>query len=548
MASPTDAKPAASRFPLHLLAFVALALLEFLHFDAQTSKHHTWIYPRWNDQIQYLTESYTGYEYAREHGVGAGLWHTLVNPSAQGTLHDFFAVIVFELAGPSRSAALALNLLALLAWQAALLFAVTRVAGSRALGWAAAALPLALRWPWNDWAGSTIDFRLDHLAMCAFGVTAACALLTDELRSTRWSAAFGAAVGLTLLTRFLTGTYFALILLALLVRVATGPERRRRSGNLLLASGIAVLLAGPVFWLNRLWVWNYYWIGHFTGPESALRNPHMGLGRSLDFVWGHLFRDHLGACFGCIALGGTLLLVAGAFLLPEPAARRRPRSTAGICGWGALFLLAPALVLTLHQQKSEIVVGALAPGAVLLLVGGWLELLRRSRAPLPGVILAAAAMAVSAGFFVSQTRRTGYDDAFAVDARKVNTLADYIYAHARAAGLAEPRVGVDQVTDCLDGQVLRVISYERHRVWVPFVMTLPTGIAEEKEALLLERLAGSDFILLTEDGPVGGWPYDREMRALLPQTQAWCEAHLKFVERFTLFGRRMVLYQRREIP
>jgi hypothetical protein len=32
---------------------------EFLLFDAMTSRHHTKIYPRWNDQIQYLTESYT---------------------------------------------------------------------------------------------------------------------------------------------------------------------------------------------------------------------------------------------------------------------------------------------------------------------------------------------------------------------------------------------------------------------------------------------------------------------------------------------------------
>src|SRR6476620_8586050 len=60
-------------------ALLAAFLLEFLLFDQVGAKRYTWVYPRWNDQIQYLTESYTGYEYLKEHGLAAGLWHTLVN-------------------------------------------------------------------------------------------------------------------------------------------------------------------------------------------------------------------------------------------------------------------------------------------------------------------------------------------------------------------------------------------------------------------------------------------------------------------------------------
>jgi hypothetical protein len=33
-----------------------------------------------------------------------------------------------------------------------------------------------------------------------------------------------------------------------------------------------------------------------------------------------------------------------------------------------------------------------------------------------------------------------------------------------------------------------------------------------------------------------------------PAVRAWCEANLRATERFTLFGRRIVLYQRRDIP
>ena len=70
---------------------------------------------------------------------------------------------------------------------------------------------------------------------------------------------------------------------------------------------------------------------------------------------------------------------------------------------------------------------------------------------------------------------------------------------------------------------------------------------EEKPELLMERLKHSDFVFLTEAGPPGAWPYDREMRELLPMHQAWCEANLRRVEAFELSGYHMVLYQRREI-
>jgi hypothetical protein len=528
---------------LPLLFLVA----EFLIFDARTSRHYTWVYPRWNDQIQYLTESYTGFEYLRLHGFWAGIWQTLVNPAAQGTLHDFYAVLLFIVAGPSRSAALAVNMLALIAWQAALFFVTARTTRSSALAWAALALPLALRAPWSGQAGSAIDFRLDHLAMCTLGVTSAFALLTDGFRATRWSALFGFAVGVTLLTRFLTGTYFALIFLCLLIWLLFFPNRLLRLGNLFLAAGVATFVAGPVFWLNRTWVWDYYMIGHFTGPESAIRNPHMGLIRSLDFVWGHFTYDQAG--LGVAWLGLTAAIIFGATAWWDRKTPAHGCLTAR--EWwpiGTFLLLAPALILTLHQQKSDVVIGALVPGALILLIALWTEFAHRWSRPGFLCVVAAGIVVTSGVCFVARQIAPAYDAGFAVDARKVNTLADYVYHHARAAKLNEPRVAVDQVTDCLDGQVLRVIVYERQHLWVPFIMTLPTGIAEADPKLIMDRLAGSDFVFLTEDGPVGSWPYDRQLRALLPQTQAWCEDHLKRVEQFTLFGRRMVLYQRREIP
>ena len=255
----------------------------------------------------------------------------------------------------------------------------------------------------------------------------------------------------------------------------------------------------------------------------------------------------------------TLLLsacaVARRHRAPEPGLPP-PSGWPGLAvGLGAIFLLSPAIILILHGEKSPAVDGIMAPGAIAVLLGAWAALLDYVRPYLAPVAaarltgsLAALALLWGGGYYAARQLSHPYSAEFVADAAKVNALADGIFLRSRAAGLGTPRVAVDEVTDCLDGQVLRVICYERHRVWVPFLMMLPTGIEEEPEPVLMAHLAQSDFVFLTLDGPIGPWPYDREMRRLLPRTQAWCDAHLQPVDRFSLFGQRMVLYQRREIP
>src|SRR4030095_5566048 len=100
------------RSPVCWVLFGTFAI-EFLLFDRFGARRHAAVFPRWHDQIQYLGESYAGFEFVRSHGVIAGLLNALTNPGGQGSLHDFFALIIFLVAGPSRSSALAVNMLAM---------------------------------------------------------------------------------------------------------------------------------------------------------------------------------------------------------------------------------------------------------------------------------------------------------------------------------------------------------------------------------------------------------------------------------------------------
>jgi hypothetical protein len=577
---------------LLVLVFAA----EFFLFDHFGSRRITGIFPRWNDQVQYLGECYTGYEYARSHGLFAGLWHTLVNPSAQGTLHDVAALLEFEVVGPSRSAALALNLFALIAWQVALFCAVRRRSLSTGLAWFAALLPVVLRGPWDNIPGSAYDFRLDHLALCGLGVTSALALATDGLRRRGASVAFGVATGLTLLTRFITGTYFVVIYLLLAVWSFAGADRRQRVQHWLLAAGIGAAMALPIFWINREWVWNYYYIGHYVGPESAIRNQNFGVIRSVQYVFGWLGERHLGTFFIAFAIVITVVLVALRFLSLRPSATLPPSavpdpeptptgssSAAAPASLsfaynalvnGSLFLFGPALVLTLHPQKSEVVLSALVPGVVLIVIGVWAAVGRaidvgvtapatsRSSAPRASnpLVQGAAPRSQVASIppwlpLVATIGALGYfgyrqfvtfEGPEAMDQfRQVNAIADYVVDQADAAKLPVIRVAVDHITDALDAQVLRIVCYERRHVWKDWDMKLPTGIAEPDTATVEQRVAESDFVFLTDDdSSYAGLPYDKKLAALRPQLRAWCAAHLVAVRHFTLRGHAVTLYQR----
>ena len=517
---------------------VLILAAEFYFFDSFRAKWNAHLYPLWNDQIQYLSESYVGFEYARVHGFLSGLLQTLTNRSAQGTLHDFAALFIFLAAGVSRRAALSLNIFTLIAWQLALYLCLARDARFRSASLAAAMLPICLSGLWISDPGSTIDFRLDHFAMCAFGICTSIAIRTHGFRSRPWSLLFGIAVGVTLVTRFLTGTYFIVILFAFVCWLLMGEERSTRVLNLVISVGVAFLIAAPIFWVNRAVVWNYYWIGHYVGPESAIRNQNFGVLRSLSYIFGHFFNDYVGSLFLWLVGIGTASVLAAAALRRSNVEWRSLREDFVI---GAAFFLAPLIILTLHAQKSPVVLSIMAPGFILMVASLWARF-SKGEAVLGGAV-AAVIVSVGGAYFVGRQVTFPYSAAFLASSEQARTVSDYVFERTKSQRTRAIRVAADYNTNALDAQVMRMLCYERHHEWLDFEMTLPTGISEPSDSDVFERLAKSDFVFITEDGPKGQWPFDQKLTELRPQIHAWCEANLHFVERYLFFGRQIALYE-----
>lgn len=531
-----------------------IMVLELVVFHQLAAQRQAMVYPRWSDQIQYLSESYYSYDELKAHGWGRGLAYAATNPAAQGTLHDIVAVVAFGLFGPSRELALDLNMLVFVAWQAMTLFAIRRLTGSTALGWLGFGLLLCLAGPWTGDAGSAADFRLDHAAMCLWGIAAATALLTQGFRDLRWSLVFGGVTGLTIVERFLTGAYFAPVFFAAAAWILCGDEKKIRLRNLVLAGLVAALLAAPFFWLHRTWIFNYYWQGHFANAESAARAPGLGLVASVDFIIGG-FRDrHLGWVFCGFALGLSVIpLLLESFW--DRMRAHRPTLDRDWLFTALVFLFVPATILCLHRQKSEYVLGIIAPGLVLLLLWLWhLQLPgtggpQRPAWPQARTLVAGAAVLLGLGYFGLRQAAPPYEPQLLADSRTVAAFVDRLYERARAPGTNAPRIGIDQIMDSLDAVVMRVIGYEHHHYWIPMHTRLPITILAEDEKIIFERLAECDFVFLTDKMNGNGyWPYDHQMRQLYPQLKAWCDANLERTETLSIFEREMSLYQRRPLP
>jgi len=510
----------------HGFALFLVFALEMLVFCVATRRHYAWMYPRWFDQAQYLSDAYAAYGQAHEHGFAAGVAAALGHESPQGALHSFLALLVFEVAGPSRVGALAVNLLGLVALQWATFAAVRKLSGSAALSWAALALVAALNSPWSGGGGSAVDFRLDWMAACAYGVALAVGLQGRGFRSTGWAALFGASVGIALLVRFLTVVYFGGIFVILFAWLALGPDRGRRLGRLVFSAVIAGAVAGWAFWRCRHLIYNYYWTGHYGGAEAALRAAHLGALGSVGWLLADLVGHHIG--IGATVIGVGALVLFRVARNPADSEEGGNKGNSGGLGeaWviASAFAAVPALVLLTHPEKAEPPVVIIAPAALWLLFLGWSSL----AAHVPGryVNRVSALVVICAGalFFASQ-KHDATPASLVPGYRTINSLADFIYYRTEEAGLSRPRVAVTWVSDSIDGESIRLLGFERHGRMIPYASVLPSSIFEETRAVILQQLKESEFVFVVTRARLL-WPFDRQMQAMRPEVLTWCEANL----------------------
>lgn len=534
----------ASRRALLLILFVEAVL-----FYGKASRDVVSFYPRRFDQATFLSLTYEAFERCRSVGFAAGIAELVKRGIPNGILLPIEAVALFQGTGASRLAALSLNLLHLGVLVVALFLACRRLTGRSATGFLGVGLLLLARTPFF-WPGGLMDFRFDFVAACLFGTCVCLAILSDGLKRPGIALLTGLAMGVCVLTRFLTLSYFAGILglAALLLFLRFRDVRFERAATVARILGLAIAAAvlgaigGPAVWANRGVIRAYYLGEHLGGVGQArvAAEFHRGAAAFFAYYPFTVLVRHVGPLVIAFALVAAALAWRG---------RTRAAPASGRLATAAFIVaasfLVPCALLTADPQRQPDVASILLVPVLLAFLLLMVVAFRREGGPSRAERVAAVA-AVAAGLG-AQIVGVWFFPASAAEIRdfaEVARLHDAAFAALRRSSIAVPVVSVDRFRDSFDANALRVYSYERHGVLLNARQGLGSSVLERPDEEVLGTLAGSDLVLLTRVPAPGAlvFPFTRQMERLRPRLQEVCESRFISEGRFSFFGGEVELF------
>lgn len=551
--------------PVGWVLFIVLLVLQWGFFAHFAEREITWGYPTAFDQVTYLDRSYSTFDQMPSQGpLHAFLWGLRL-PVAQGVMLHSQAALLYLLLGPSRLSALTLNFLYFALFQYILLLTLRWVYTSWHLAFYGLGLLLTTTTIFGH-AGSLLDFRIDFIVLCLFGILICLVIRSNLFESRLWSLSAALAAALLILFRFLTaptvvalGCATMLLFVLRLARHKNDPGARegilRRIRTLIGTGGIVAVLTIPAVWMDRQAIAGYY-VFNITSHENKYRDLEFGVRSgwdSLTFYPLSLVRDHLGSTFLALA-ALTLLVLFGAALrrgdgswTPAPG----PLDRRGAAIFVLSSFLTPLLILTAWPSRSPVVGNILVPPSVALAVltaGAFLGRMRqrkqwRRNAGFVAVIAVCGAIYAQVSA-VSRHSALGNQPA---DAKKIVQLYDDIGVRCVELGWTAPRIAIDRIHDYLYPTIIDPVFYEHSGTILNAQGLLGMGVMPVDEKTALDAIEKSDFAVLTEPGSEEqetAIPFNQGMRAIDPKLFAAAEGNLILWKHVDVFSQRLAIYMK----
>lgn len=535
-------------------ALVAILLVEAVLFFWKANRDVVRFYPRRFDQATYLSLTYETYERCRSGGFAAGVAELVKRGIPNGILLPIEAVTLFQVTGASRLSALSLNLLHFVVLAVALFFACRRLTGRSTTGFLGVGLLLMARTPYF-WPGGLMDFRFDFAASCLFGTCVCLAILSDGFARPGISLLAGAAMGICVLTRFLTLSYFAGVLGLYALFLLVGPLRApaakalamKRIRGLAIAAGALGAIGCPVVWANRGAIRAYYLGEHLgdVGQARVAAEFHRGAAAFFAYYPFTVLVRHAGPLVIAFSLGALAVALryrSRAGGREAAPANERLKTAALIVA--ASFLVPCALLTADPQRQPDVASILLVPlllASLLLIVAGFRRMGRYERAERIGAAAAVAAGLLFQLIGVSLSRAPPQESQ---DLAEVARLHDAAFATLESSSSAVPIVSVDRFRDSFDANVLRAYAYERHGVLLRARQGLGSSVLERPDDEVVGILAGSDLVLLTRVPAPGAlvFPFTRQMERIQPRLHEVCASRFVSEGRFRFFGGEVELF------
>ena len=540
---------AGSRLPaLLLLGLFSLQALTSLSFYRSAVEPFP---PEAYDQASYLARVYELTAAYDTSGLGR-LLRAPFEGGAQGVLMAFNGALLEVGSRLGRLSPLLLNFAALLAVEFTLFSTIANLTGRLGQALAALGLFLSAHSMWF-WAGGLFDFRIDWIASCLFGIWACIVLRSGVLEDRRWSIASAGIAALLILTRFISATYIfgveGVLVLLLLVASPWLPTRRR-AVNGLIAMAVAGCAVLPFVLVSLSQIYVYYVVGHLTGAERGIRAAEFGAGSLRDkllYYPSSVLHDHLGGAFG-------LVLVLFVLTIAVSAAPRRWRADEVVPLLAEILFVAgaiagPIVVLTADESKSPVVGGIIVVPIVLAVMRlpQWLGALPVPTASVRSrvTVLIGGALCAIAGLGVSlDANATSRPFATRHGLLAWGRMIADVSQDALTHGHLTPKIFFNTLSSHFYTPAFTAYGYERTGVFIRFEGGIGDSIFATEPAVVMQRIAAADYVVLTSAEKVGVYPVLGALKAMDPQLRDWAEHNLRLTRSYAFDGGIVDVYVR----
>ena len=517
----------------------------------QAALYHTvfwrelsWHMPQNFDQAGALFESYDLEHLILTNGIGE-LWSELWSGRhTNGLLLPVEGAVSGLIFGGGRLARLLVNFAALAGMEVMVFFTVLRMGFRRDLAMAALGLILCQNIPWED-AGGLLDFRLDFMAYCLYGIWACSVLCSGLFRHRRWAVICGVVGAILVLNRFVSIIYIAGVTVGFLgvclvrSRASACPSSPNKGqiGNAVLSLGIMSVICIPVVLRNWDRIFSYYVIGHVVGDERLFRAHEQGLISLMDHLiyYPHsIVTVHLGLMFGVSVLAlGCAALASRQSAVSGDGARGGDPVLASLFLTGAV--VGPIVALTMDVSKSPVVGGIVGVPLVLLLA----VVIGRIGAAGGRLWTVAAGGVLGLGVMISFAHAFRHLPYYG-DRDDLRQMVQLDLDMARTADeyqWARPRISIDRIHPWFFDAAISDTIFEQTGRLMQFRTELSNRVTAISRDEMLTRLRDSDFAVLTSWPKPGLYPFNDGIRANRDLLNQWVSENMRLFRhvRFTDF-------------
>ena len=464
------------------------------------------IYPRFNDQIQYLSDSYNLYEYLKDFGF-TNISKNINFAKAQGVTYQFLPQL-FLLFNVSRLSVLFVNFLFLFLFQFSLykLFRFYKYPRSFSLGIIFISTFISGYYEINA-AGSIFDYRLDFMASALFGISSYFLCKTENFTRHKYIILLAFILAFSILTRFILAPYFFVLMLTYLLFIGYKSDFIDLFKKVVLFLTIFIVVLSPIYY-SFPFIESYY-LGHFVGPEALIRasstNEYsLKFLKYIEYTFRHL-KPALFIYILPLLLYFTLSYKKKNFLKEQQIQR------VSLFFISLLYFIAPIFILSFDYQMSKAAGTAAVPG--LMMMFSWLLgfcpflILSKKNKYLFLFFLLSFFLV----FFVYSYNKNlqKNSDNYQFISKNHNMILDRI----NEMSINKPivNIGVNRITDSVDALVLNIVNYETRNSTIKMSMVLPDSIYSTNIDQLINKLILSDIFFYYAEKQYIRWPYDKTM-------------------------------------